>query len=221
MDYDGYIEYNKHVANSYDVDRQEEIHWMLENSYIQTLYKNLHISTLLDLPVGTGRFMQYYENVKNIVGIDISEDMLNIAKKKALQLPYKILLQKGDAFHLTYPNDFFLHTVCFRLMHLIPPDARQMFINELTRVTRDKVILQVYMENKLPLYKKIISKFQCLLNRSDKNPKPWSHINAYKLSEFDFNILVRVANLKIAKKTLLCNYQGENVYVYELSKIND
>lgn len=82
MNYDGYYKYNDNIANSYDLDRQEEEHWKLENIYVEKLYRDINLSTLLDLPAGTGRFFQYYRKVEKIIGIDISNNMLNIAKKK-------------------------------------------------------------------------------------------------------------------------------------------
>jgi len=221
MTYDGYIKYDENVANSYDTDRQEEEHWMLENTYIKNFYKNLQISRLLDLPVGTGRFLEYYENVNNIIGIDISDDMLNIAKEKTKNLQSNILLLKGDAFNLNYPDSYFMHTVCFRLLHLIPPEERQKLFNELVRVTSDKLILQAYMNKTVPLYKKIYYKLATLFMSSKNKTKPWHHIQSYGLLQKDLDYFIHLANLRIDNKTFLCNYEGGKVYVFELSKIKN
>jgi ubiquinone/menaquinone biosynthesis C-methylase UbiE len=219
MKYDGYIKYDEKIANNYDVDRQEEEHWKLENTYIEKFYKNRQLSTLLDLPVGTGRFLKYYENVNTLIGIDISDDMLNIAKEKTKSLQSNISLLKGDAFNLNYPDNYFMHTVCFRLLHLIPPEERQKLFNELTRVTSEKIILQVYMNTTVPLYKKIYHKLSTLFTSSQQNIKPWNHIQSYGLHQKDFDHFIHLTNLRIDNKTFLCNYEGGKVYVFELSKI--
>lgn len=218
MNYDGYYKYDDNIANSYDLDRQEEEHWKLENIYVEKLYRDINLSTLLDLPVGTGRFFQYYSKVEKIIGIDISDNMLNVAKKKVDNLPFNILLHRGDAFNLDYPDEYFEHIVCFRLMHLIPPQQRQALLNELKRVVSKKIILQIYMAKVPPLYKKILYKLKTLFIKTHKAEKPWSHIQAYSLLQKDFDSLLLSTNLKIVKKTLLCDYLGGDVYVFELSK---
>jgi len=218
MNYDGYFKYDKNIANSYDLDRQEEEHWKLENLYIENLYNCINITTLLDLPVGTGRFLQYYRKVEKVIGIDISDDMLQVAKKKADNLSSNIVLHKGDAFSLQYPDEYFEHIVCFRLMHLIPPDKKLNLLNELKRVVSKKIILQVYMSKETPLSQKIFRKLRALVTPKSKIQKPWSHIQSYKLFQKDFDFLVSTTNLKIIKKTFLCDYLGEEVYVFELSK---
>ncbi len=218
MNYDGYFKYDNNIANSYDLDRQEEEHWKLENVYIENLYNCINIMTLLDLPVGTGRFLQYYGKVEKVIGIDISDDMLQVAMKKADKLSSNIVLHKGDAFSLQYPDEYFEHIVCFRLMHLIPPDKRLNLLNELKRVVSKKIILQVYMSKATPLSQKIFRKLRALVTQKNKIQKPWSHIQSYNLFQKDFDFLVSTTNLKIIKKTFLCDYLGGEIYVFELSK---
>lgn len=74
--------------------------------------------TLLDVATGTGDFaLQALDlNPHKIIGIDISEGMLNVGREKLkkLNLTEKIELQSGDSENLAFPeNNFDAVTVAF------------------------------------------------------------------------------------------------------------
>ena len=210
--------YDIEVANSYDLDRKEEEHWTLENEYVQNRYKNKSIVRLLDMPVGTGRFLQYYQNVNEIIGIDISEHMLSEAEKKINPLMKNITLLKGDAFNLNFKDNYFDDIVCFRLLHLIPKDLRLDLFLEMQRVSQT-IILQVYIDKKISFFVRIINKFKRIFISNNTNSiKPWAHIEAYGLSKSELNKLLKNSDLNVVKSTCLCDYMQGEVFVYELSK---
>ena len=69
-------DYNRQIAESYDADRQSEEHWAKENEFITKYFKKKSADVLLDLPVGTGRFLKFYPLINKITGANISNDML-------------------------------------------------------------------------------------------------------------------------------------------------
>jgi len=221
MNYDGYTKYNRNVAINYDDDRKEEEHWIAENAYIEILYKKSKITRLLEIPVGTGRFLKYYNNVEEITGVDISSEMLEVANKNNSNLNVKLMV--GDAFNLEFENNYFQHVVCFRLLHLIPPEMRKALMLELSRVADEKIIIQVYMDKKFTLLERITNKLRSILKKfySQSSFKPWSHIQSYGLSETEFKLLVDSASLYILSSKYLCTYSGSDVKIYELSRIKD
>ena len=93
IQYDGKFKYNEAIASTYDSDREKEQHWVLENEYIENFLSTINNSKILDIPVGTGRFLKYYHS-NEIIGIDISLDMLNQSEQIVSTLEHnKIKLQ--------------------------------------------------------------------------------------------------------------------------------
>jgi len=145
--YDGYYKYDRHVAATYERDRQHELHWQKEDEFIAGFFAGRSVKRLLDLPVGTGRFLQHYGDVEHVVGVDISEDMLAQARAKVASLGSRaaaITIEKGDSLALAYEDGYFDVTVVFRLLHLVPEGLLPVAIRELCRVTSGSLVVQTY-----------------------------------------------------------------------------
>lgn len=144
--YDGYHKYDRSVAATYERDRQVEAQWWKEDEFVREYFNANAIPLLLDLPVGTGRFFPHYKLVEAVVGVDVSDDMLNEARQKLTSLPPGTSgsVEHGDVFSLRFRDGEFTHAVVWRLFHLIPghllPDA----IAELCRVTATEIVVQTY-----------------------------------------------------------------------------
>ena len=76
------VTYDAVVANSYDTDREGEDHWIKENEFVRKYFESHSAVNILDLPVGTGRFLPFYPVQSNVFGVDISEHMLEQARLK-------------------------------------------------------------------------------------------------------------------------------------------
>ena len=94
-------------------------------------------ATILDVATGTGK--QAYAYVKNgyhVTGIDLSEDMLRIARKNNKYPNLK--LELGDATQLPYRDgQFDVASVSFAL-HDMPPEVRDKVLAEMVRVTKPR-----------------------------------------------------------------------------------
>jgi demethylmenaquinone methyltransferase/2-methoxy-6-polyprenyl-1,4-benzoquinol methylase len=66
--------------------------------------------TILELGVGTGKNLKYYPEHSRVVGVDISEGMLEEARKKSRGLSVHVSLVKADAQRLCFKDDSF-HTM--------------------------------------------------------------------------------------------------------------
>jgi len=199
--YDGYHKYDRAVAENYDKDRIGEAHWWREDRFIAEFFAEGSHDRLLDLPVGTGRFFPHYRNVKEVTGVDISEHMLEEARKNMARLsPGTVLrLERGDVFALRFGNGEFNVAVVWRLLHLIPEDLLPRAIGELCRVTSESIVVQTYAQPQslraslrrsvagIPGLRRLKRGIASLAGRSgarrsmgvDDATKAWSHIQSF------------------------------------------
>jgi len=74
---------------------------------IQKMLPQLNNKRILDLGCGTGRFSFYFEkeNPLSVLAVDISEQMLNIAKEKAKKNGSKVKFIKADISNMDIYNN--------------------------------------------------------------------------------------------------------------------
>jgi ubiquinone/menaquinone biosynthesis C-methylase UbiE len=78
----------------------------------------------LELAVGTGLNLPWYRRDVQVVGIDLSADMLTIAARRARELGIDVELKVGDARDLDYPDSSFDTVVATLLLSTIPDPRR-------------------------------------------------------------------------------------------------
>ena len=89
---------------------------------------------VLEVAVGTGRNLPFYPASARLTGIDLSPEMLAIARERVRQQGLTVTLQEGDAHSLDFADDSFDTVVCaFSLCNI--PDRRQA-LAEMRRVLR-------------------------------------------------------------------------------------
>ena len=190
--YDGFYKYDQAVAQDYEKVREIELHWQQEDEFVKGYFQGRQIENLLDLPVGTGRFIPHFAGVRHLIGVDISEEMLSEARKKVPLRPASTTtqLERGDVFALRFNTGQFDTAIVCRLFHLLPPDLLPKAIKELCRVTSREIVVQTYPP--LPVNpwrvwgKRILSLPRRVKNRlfpakpaPPTAAKPWSHIRSY------------------------------------------
>jgi ubiquinone/menaquinone biosynthesis C-methylase UbiE len=109
-------------------------------------------SHVLDVATGTGaQALAFAERGADVVGIDISEAMLAVARKKrqALNIRYEI----GDATALPFPDATFDACCVSFALHEMPPSVREHAVGEMSRVTRPggRVVVFDYALPKRPI----------------------------------------------------------------------
>jgi ubiquinone/menaquinone biosynthesis C-methylase UbiE len=135
--------YRGTVATGYDSYRLRQPKWHREQEIMAELLKALPSNaTLLDVPVGTGRFFEFYKALDvRPTGVDISNDMLAQARQKAGEVGLAITLAEGNILKLGYPDRTFDAAICIRLFNLIPLADVARAVSELARVSRRYVIV--------------------------------------------------------------------------------
>src|SRR3990170_2451843 len=89
--------YTGEMAETYDSKRTLSKKWQLEQDVVHRILESMpHGITLIDVPVGTGRFVELYHKLGIAAsGVDISKDMIARAGEKAGALDAKIDLYQG------------------------------------------------------------------------------------------------------------------------------
>lgn len=139
--------YRKQAAHKYVEVREKQEWWHKEQAGLKELLKEIPDKTsVLDVPFGTGRFVEYYlEKDQSVYGLDISADMLEVARQALDSRADKCAITIGDATRLPYRSEAFDVVVCFRFLSSIIcyRDAKTV-LAELCRVTRGYAILEFH-----------------------------------------------------------------------------
>jgi ubiquinone/menaquinone biosynthesis C-methylase UbiE len=89
---------------------------------------------VLEIAVGTGRNLPHHRDDITLTGIELSPEMLNIAKERAQELGHTADLRVGDAQALDFPDGSFDSCLCTLALCTIPnPGAA---VREVYRVLR-------------------------------------------------------------------------------------
>jgi ubiquinone/menaquinone biosynthesis C-methylase UbiE len=89
---------------------------------------------VLEVAVGTGRNLGFYPGGIRLTGIELSAEMLAIARRQAADLGIPAELHQGDAQALAFPDAAFDTVVCTFALCSIPDDRRA--VAEMKRVLR-------------------------------------------------------------------------------------
>lgn len=123
------------IANKYEKEAKED--WknkQIVDKFLKYLNKN---DTILDIACGTGELLKYYESKEfKAYGIDISPEMIEIAKRKA---PNSTIMTKS-VYQINELNKKFDAISCtFMLVH-IPKEKTNAFINNVKNILNDNGI---------------------------------------------------------------------------------
>jgi ubiquinone/menaquinone biosynthesis C-methylase UbiE len=137
-------EYIGFVAATY-VKHRVGPKWWSENAATEALLASIpEGASVLDVPVGTGRFFPLYKARKlTVSGIDVSRDMLEQASNHAEEVGATVTLAEGDIRNLPFPNDHFDLVLCVRFLNLAGEAVMAQALRELARVTRRSVLIGV------------------------------------------------------------------------------
>jgi ubiquinone/menaquinone biosynthesis C-methylase UbiE len=89
---------------------------------------------VLEIAVGTGRNLRYYPDDANVTGIELSPEMLELARREATAIGRDVDLRVGDAQALEFPDESFDTVTCTLSLCTIPDDRAA--VREVRRVLR-------------------------------------------------------------------------------------
>ena len=142
------------MAENYESLRIKKQRWLQENEIVEAMLQSQKDETVLDIPVGTGRFLVLYNKLGlKCYGYDTSKAMLSLAKRKhkMLMSPKRLkripavplVLEIGDIRKIPHQDRSIDVAVCVRFLDLVPQDTMEDAMHELCRVTRYRIILTI------------------------------------------------------------------------------
>lgn len=208
--------YTQNDARTYDRDRDVEPLWHAENAYVSELVHGVGARTVLDVPVGTGRFLAFYAGAR-VTGVDLSDAMLlEAAARVTAEGLRNVTLTQGNVTQLPFANSAFELVMCWRLLHLLPPSVLHAAFNEMARVCGGTLCVQVY-ERAPQMQRTTAWAFRWMRRLAlpfigKKQLTPWSHIRAYAHSREAIEAAARAAGLGAPKRRDdLGGYEGTRV----------
>lgn len=133
------------IAATYLAERVSNPVWKSEHEAVRKFLCHLETgASVIDVPFGTGRFVPLYtEKQMSISGIDISPDMLDVAKQELGDIYDQFDIRIGSAESLPYEDGSFDVAVCVRFLEsIIPARLVEPCLRELRRVTKRYAIVK-------------------------------------------------------------------------------
>ena len=139
--------YRGAAAATYDRDRTRgalrRFKWQREQQALDALSPTLGAgTTVLDLPTGTGRFLDVLTaSGRTVIACDLSTDML----RQALARPHApaIRFLAGDATRVPLGTGSVDWAVSMRFVNLIPREVLKASLAEMRRVARQGIVMQI------------------------------------------------------------------------------
>lgn len=124
-----------------------------EHSFAKRLFdKTGQAACIVDVPCGSGRFFDIFSGAKELIMIDLSANMLQVAAEKAASRP-GVKLMLGNVCSMSLPDNY--ADLCFtmRLFHHFKDDEiRLVALRELARVSKKYIALSFYNKHCLRYY---------------------------------------------------------------------
>lgn len=132
-------------AERFDADSRMQRLDKMEKDFARSLFNRVgRDASVLDVPCGSGRFLDIFQNVSRLEMRDVSEHMVGVAAEKAASLDH-VNVKVGDITALDLPDAWADLTFTMRLFHHMPHDElRGRVFVELARVSRRYVAVTFY-----------------------------------------------------------------------------
>jgi SAM-dependent methyltransferase len=106
--------------------------------------KGVFTGSVLDAGCGTGENALYLASLGSaVLGVDVAETALAIARKKASTLGIEVEFAAADAFHLEHLGRTFETVLDCGLFHTFEADERQIYVTSLGSVTKSNGTVQL------------------------------------------------------------------------------
>lgn len=137
--------YRGEGASSYNSVRQTSPRWKLEHETVARMLQPHRGKSVLDLPVGTGRFVPLYQELEcSLTGVDLSSDMLAEAVGEARRVGYPMgRFEIGDAVDIDPATIAADVGVCLRFLNWLPADKAEVAFRNIAAACREELIVSL------------------------------------------------------------------------------
>jgi ubiquinone/menaquinone biosynthesis C-methylase UbiE len=205
-------------AKKYLERRENQAHWDIEQNLIRELLREAQPGeSVLDVPFGTGRFAKIYlEGGLEVSGVEISPDMVAVAKETLGPSFEKCRVMIASADAIPFDENSFDFVVCCRFLGMTPFKMACSVLLELRRVAKRKIILYMKVRSgRVGLhdcFEKLWSFFRRMLSYSN------SMGLGGKISEAEFKKMLDAAKLHVVERRTILEMNGSSYYFYVLTK---
>jgi ubiquinone/menaquinone biosynthesis C-methylase UbiE len=207
--------YRGKTAQDYDRKRRKRKKWRLELDAVETMITHFDAgSSILDLPLGTGRFLPLYKPGNHrVLGLDISLDMLQQARDKLQENVRQPAMAMGDGENIPLKDLSVDYVVCIRLLNWLTHEAMKKVIAECDRVARKGMVIG--FRTRKPMTAADFIKMGLI----ELMPTP-RHLKKWGIALHRFTMKVKGKLLKIARQTVKKEkpqtdtplFSGSNIY---------
>lgn len=121
---------------------------------------------VLDIGVGTGATLKHFDKGVHVVGLDLSEGMLGIARERAMNgTVARCDLIRGDALAPPFAPESFDHLLITHVVTVVP-DPRKL-LNAATNLVKPggRVVVLNHFRSNMPIYGRMVAAFNTLSMR--------------------------------------------------------
>ncbi len=130
------------------------------SNYIQNKNRKIildsieHKESILDIGCGNGEFTNELNKIAKTTAIDISEEMIKIAKKTFPSINF----MTSSIYKIPFQEKTFDTTVCLNTLHHVKDTETA--IKELCRVTKYQILIEIKNKNSINYLRRILTKNQ-------------------------------------------------------------
>lgn len=220
--------YGRAEAEAYETDRRLEAAWVVENDHVDAFLRSLpRVRHLLDAPIGTGRFLPLYAGrVDRVTGIDLSEEMIDEARKKLAYQPESTLiltLRQGDLLAPAGVEPAQV-VISWRFFHLIPAELLTQALQALSASLSSDGLLLVQAYHPRQAWRRWIGRGGRFLSthatgrRATPITAAWAHIPSHLHTQTTFLTSVQGSRLRIREQKCLSSTWDIDCWAYTLER---
>lgn len=158
---------------------------------------------IVDVPCGTGRLAEaLLANGYSVHGMDISEEMLLVAKQRLGPYGSMFTTEVADVKRLTADVQTYDGALCARVLMHFPLYQQIEFLTGVARLSRSIVVINHSLDSS---YQRLRRRFKRLLGHQESALHP--------ISNSDIHVLLKSAGLREIKRRRLFSMVSEAVYI--------
>lgn len=166
-------------AATYDRDADRSERWLLGTDHRPWACSRA-VGRTLEVAIGTGLNLSHYPSGVHLTGVDLTPEMLALARRRSADLGLSVALTEGDAQALPYADATFETVLCTYAMCSVPDERAAVL--EMRRVLKPggRLILVDHIRSSvLPLYwLQRLMELAPSRNRDELTRRPREHVEA-------------------------------------------